>query len=91
MEASRKPVKVLVTGGTGLVGSNIREVVEYFKSEPLERTLEEVTHDLEEKQDNDSLGDFLRVNVADHEYIFLSSKDCNLINLEDVRKLFEKH
>ena len=49
---------VLVTGGTGLVGSAIKEV--YHKK------------------------------YNDYQYFFLSSKDCDLTNLEDTKQLFEK-
>lgn len=49
---------VLVTGGTGLVGSAIKNI--YQK------------------------------NYQDYQYIFLSSKDCDLTNLEDTNKLFNK-
>ena len=49
---------VLVTGGTGLVGSAIKNI--YQK------------------------------NYQDYQYFFLSSKDCDLTNLEDTRKLFNK-
>ena len=49
---------VLVTGGSGLVGSAIRNVY----------------------QDN----------YQNYQYIFLSSKDCDLTNLEDTKQLFEK-
>ena len=47
---------VLVTGGTGLVGSAIKEV--YHKK------------------------------YNDYQYFFLSSKDCDLTNLEDTKPLF---
>ncbi len=50
--------KVLVTGGTGLVGSAIKKVYN-------------------NKYNN-------------YKFIFLSSKDCDLTNLEDTDKLFEK-
>ena len=49
---------VLVTGGTGLVGSTIKNI--YQK------------------------------NYQNYQYIFLSSKDCDLTNLEDTNKLFNK-
>ncbi|PIC38078.1 hypothetical protein B9Z55_010209 [Caenorhabditis nigoni] len=50
---------ILVTGGTGLVGSAIRQVVETT-----------------EKKD-------------DEQWVFIGSKDCDLENVEETRKLFE--
>ena len=52
--------KVLVTGGTGLVGRGIEFAA---------------------KQDNRD----------DEEWVFLSSKDCDLTSMEQTRKLFEAH
>ena len=48
-------MKVLVTGGSGLVGKNLREL------------------------------------CGDVNFIYLSSKDCNLINYEDTQKVFKQH
>lgn len=50
---------VLVTGGTGLVGSAIKNIYQN--------------------------------NYKNYQYIFLSSKDCNLTNLEDTKQMFEKY
>ena len=49
-------MKILVTGGTGLVGHGIQSICKDY----------------------------------DHEFIFLSSKDCDLLDLKQVQKLFEK-
>ena len=46
-------MKVLVTGGTGLVGKNLQEICPNF--------------------------------------IYLSSKDCNLLNYEETKSVFEYH
>ncbi|XP_062251086.1 GDP-L-fucose synthase-like isoform X2 [Platichthys flesus] len=55
-------MKVLVTGGSGLVGRAIQHVVK------------------EERGDKEG-----------EEWIFLSSKDADLMNIEETRALFEKH
>ncbi|KAH7731401.1 GDP-L-fucose synthetase [Aphelenchoides avenae] len=55
------PVTVLVTGGSGLVGSAIRKVIE---------------------------GGDQRSNES---WVFISSKDCDLTDLEATRRLFEQH
>jgi GDP-L-fucose synthase len=55
------PVTVLVTGGTGLVGSAIKKVV-----------------DDGDKRQNEN-------------WVFISSKDCDLTDLEATRRLFEQH
>lgn len=52
--------KILVTGGTGLVGMGIQKVVE-----------------TEEKNDEE-------------EWVFLGSKDANLLNYEETKKVFER-
>eukprot|EP00347_Sterkiella_histriomuscorum_P012172 403369615 len=99
---SQQLVRVLVTGGTGLVGSNIREVVENLKNQvkPSENqeqqpitiiSVDEAATILQEKQDNASLDQFLSAHAHNHEYIYLSSKDCNLINIEEVNQTFEKY
>jgi GDP-L-fucose synthase len=49
-------MKILVTGGTGLVGHGIQSICKEY----------------------------------DHEFIFLSSKDCDLLDLKQVHNLFEK-
>jgi GDP-L-fucose synthase len=49
-------MKILVTGGTGLVGHGIQSICKDY----------------------------------DHEFFFLSSKDCDLLDLKQVQKLFEK-
>jgi len=49
-------MKILVTGGTGLVGHGIQSICKEY----------------------------------DHEFIFLSSKDCDLLDLKQVQNLFEK-
>jgi len=49
-------MKILVTGGTGLVGYGIQHIHHQYN----------------------------------HDFIFLSSKDCNLLDLQQVRQLFEK-
>ncbi|XP_071342472.1 GDP-L-fucose synthase-like [Trachinotus anak] len=56
------PMKVLVTGGSGLVGRAIHRIV------------------IEEKGAKEG-----------EEWIFLSSKDANLMNMEETRAVFEKH
>ena len=50
-------MKLLVTGGSGLVGSAIKKIHKKFK----------------------------------YDFIFLSSKDCDLSNYEETKLLFEKH
>ena len=49
-------MKILVTGGTGLVGHGIQSICKDY----------------------------------DHEFIFLSSKDCDLLELKQIQNLFEK-
>ena len=49
--------KILITGGTGLVGSSIREISDTFYN---------------------------------YDFIFVSTRDCNLISFADCNKLFEK-
>ncbi|KAL3046991.1 hypothetical protein OYC64_021254 [Pagothenia borchgrevinki] len=56
------PLRVLVTGGSGLVGRAIQHVVR------------------EEGEAKEG-----------EEWIFLSSKDANLMNMEETRAVFEKH
>ncbi|KAM6938146.1 GDP-L-fucose synthase-like isoform 1-T2 [Lycodopsis pacificus] len=56
------PLKVLVTGGSGLVGRAIQHVV---------------------KEEGGA--------KEGEEWIFLSSKDANLMNMEETRAAFEKH
>uniref|UniRef100_UPI003AAA970E GDP-L-fucose synthase-like n=1 Tax=Centroberyx gerrardi TaxID=166262 RepID=UPI003AAA970E len=56
------PMRVLVTGGSGLVGRAIQHVV---KEE--------------------------RAGREGEEWIFLSSKDANLMNMEETRAAFQKH
>uniref|UniRef100_A0AAQ5YE84 GDP-L-fucose synthase n=1 Tax=Amphiprion ocellaris TaxID=80972 RepID=A0AAQ5YE84_AMPOC len=56
------PVRVLVTGGSGLVGKAIQHVV---------------------KEENGA--------KEGEEWIFLSSKDANLMNVDETRAIFEKH
>ena len=60
-----KPKKVLVTGGTGLVGQAIQRVV---------------------KAEREAGG-----LAANEEWVFLSSKDCDLCNADATRALFEHH
>ncbi|XP_016098313.1 GDP-L-fucose synthase-like isoform X1 [Sinocyclocheilus grahami] len=62
MDGSVGPMRVLVTGGSGLVGRAIERVV---KKEGKEREGEE--------------------------WIFLSSKEANLVSAEETRAAFEKH
>jgi GDP-L-fucose synthase len=50
-------MKILVTGGTGLVGYGIQQIC----------------------------------NQYDYEFIFMSSKDCDLVNYEVTKVFFEKH
>ncbi|CDW91597.1 gdp-l-fucose synthetase [Stylonychia lemnae] len=90
MEEQQK-IKILVTGGTGLVGSNLRELVEYYQSSQVDIAVEDATNKLEQEQDNQSLDNFIRANVQNHEFIYLSSKDCNLLDGEHVKELFRKH
>ncbi|CRL07975.1 CLUMA_CG020928, isoform A [Clunio marinus] len=52
--------RILVTGGSGLIGGAIKEVIS------LEKSLEE-------------------------EWIFCNSKDANLCDYDETKKLFEKH
>ena len=52
-------MKILITGGSGLVGYGLKQII--FDS-----------------------------NSNDNEYIFLSSKDCDLTNLEQTKQMFEK-
>jgi GDP-L-fucose synthase len=54
-------MKVLVTGGSGLVGKGIES---FIKKNHLHQ---------------------------EHEFIFCSSRDCDLSSLDETRKLFEKH
>lgn len=49
-------MKILITGGTGLVGNAIQSICKNY----------------------------------DHEFIFISSKDCDLLELKQVQNLFEK-
>ena len=49
-------MKILVTGGTGLVGNGIQQIQ----------------------------------NNYTHQFVFLGSKDCDLLNLDNVKQLFEK-
>ena len=49
--------KVLVTGGTGLVGSAIKSIHQ----------------------------------SRNYQFIFLSSKDCDLTNLEEIKSIFKKY
>ena len=53
-------MKILITGGTGLVGSAINNVRK-------------------------------KMNLGDHKFIFLSSKDCNLTNYDETYKTFSEH
>ena len=84
----KKEVVVLVTGGSGFLGANLRDLVEGLG--PSEEVGETVESDLREKQDNESLLRYLRFKTQGFKYIFLSSKDCDLRSREQTEALFER-
>ncbi|GAW80563.1 GDP-L-fucose synthase [Plasmodium gonderi] len=67
----------LVTGGTGLLGNSLREVIKNENSNFVE-------------EENEIIVNSRDKNVI-KKYIFLSSKICDLKNFDDTRKIFEKH
>jgi len=79
---------VLVTGGSGFLGSNLRDLVESGLG-PSEEHVEDVESELKEKQDNESLMRYLRVKTRGFKFHFLSSKDCDLRSREKTEALFE--
>ena len=60
-------MKILITGGSGLVGSAIKEIVHFENEEYEQKSL---------KNEN--------------EYVFISSKDCDLTNIDITREYFSK-
>ncbi len=85
-----KQIKVIVTGGTGLVGSNLNDVVKLLQSEVPTLSLDEATASLEEKQDNQSLENFLQVAIQGIKFIFFGSRDCNLIDYNATLTAFKE-
>ena len=61
-------MKVLVTGGTGLVGFSLQKIVKTSNQNNYESKNE----------------------PSKHEYIFLSSKDCNLLDYNQTLNKFEE-
>ncbi|CRG99693.1 GDP-L-fucose synthase, putative [Plasmodium relictum] len=67
----------LVTGGTGLLGNSLREVIKSTNTDFNENENEIIINS------NDK-------NII-KKYVFLSSKICDLRNYEDTQKIFEKY
>lgn len=78
--AEEDPVKkvILVTGGTGLVGQAIKQV-------NIKAIVPLLSFSSKYQVVNEGLG------MKNEEWIFLSSKDCDLTNYEATRALFDKH
>uniref|UniRef100_A0A6C0BTM2 NAD-dependent epimerase/dehydratase domain-containing protein n=1 Tax=viral metagenome TaxID=1070528 RepID=A0A6C0BTM2_9ZZZZ len=60
-------MKILITGGSGLVGQAIQETIYLQRN----------------NDDNSYINN-------DHDYIFISSKDCDLTNINDTKEYFSK-
>ena len=61
-------MKVLVTGGSGMVGNHIKHIIENNESEI-----------------------YKNYKLADYEFVFISSKECDLRKRGEVYSLFRKH
>jgi GDP-L-fucose synthase len=60
-------MKILITGGSGLIGSAIRDIVDLENEECKKKSLE-----------------------IDNEYVFISSKECDLTDIDMTRMYFSK-
>ncbi|SCP04130.1 GDP-L-fucose synthase, putative [Plasmodium ovale] len=67
----------LVTGGTGMLGSSLREVIKMKNTHFIESENHIIVNSSEE-------------NVI-KKYVFLSSKVCDLTNFDDAQKFFQKN
>ncbi len=81
-------MKFLVTGGSGLIGSALKKLVESYKdSSKLEYVKNKVSSSDYTPDEFNTFNELLTPT----EWVFLTSKDCNLLNMDEVYACFEEH
>ncbi len=82
---------VLVTGAAGMVGHNIVDVVcALQKLEPLRLTKSEVYGNMLDRQDNESLENFVQLHVQQAKFVFVGREECNLLSYDETLAFFRK-
>lgn len=83
-----KPL-VLVTGGSGMVGRNLQDLLNSIKSKDSQHDdLDKASSRLKENRDNESLLNFLSVLIPSYNFEFQSSKDLDLLDFQATNEYF---
>jgi hypothetical protein len=73
-----KAAIVLVTGGRGMVGRNIQDLVDQIQAEPSTLEAQVVEENLKANRDNASVRDFIRHHSKSCSFVFMKSTDADL-------------
>jgi dTDP-4-dehydrorhamnose reductase len=81
---------VLVTGGRGMVGRNLQDLVNEIQAEPSTLEAQVVEDNLKANKDNAALRDFIRHHSKSCNFIFMKSTDADLRDYKETHEYFTR-